>query len=50
MEVLDLDHDNERFVDITNALTNKLTEAFELAMVFETELVAPPYYERVHIE
>ena len=32
-----MDHDNERFVNITNALADKLTEAFELAMVFETE-------------
>jgi hypothetical protein len=33
-----LDHDNERFVSITDALADKLTEAFELVMVFEKEV------------
>lgn len=35
--MLELDHDDERFVSITGALSGKLTEAFELATVLEKE-------------
>jgi hypothetical protein len=35
--VLEVDHDDERFVGITGALSGKLTEAFELAIALEKE-------------
>ena len=33
-----MDHDDERFVSIMGALTDKLTQAFELAIVLEKEV------------
>ncbi len=33
-----MDHDNESFVGMVGALTDKLTQAFELAIVLEKEV------------